>query len=138
MVIMTKKGDEPLAEPKPVRWVASSRKELQELPEGVQSAFGYALYQAQCGKKSDAAKPLKGFGSASVLEIVEDEMGSTFRAVYTVKFSDLVYVLHVFQKKSKTGIKTSPEVIDKIKKRLKAAEQDYANYVKQRKEREKA
>ena len=88
---------------RPLAWVASSKKDLKKLPERVQNAFGYSLYLAQLGKKSDHAKVLKGFGSSGVLEAVENNASSTFRAIYTVRFKDLVYVLHVFQKKSKRG-----------------------------------
>ena len=87
--------------------------------------MGYALYQAQVGRKAPTAKPLRGFGGASVLEIVEDFQANTYRAVYTVKFVERVYVLHVFQKKSKKGIATPKADVDLIKKRLGLAEQDY-------------
>ena len=92
------------------------------MPDDVQDTFGYALHQAQSGKKHEQAKPLKGFGSAGVLEVVEDSGGSTFRAVYTVKFGDAIYVLHCFQKKSTQGISTPKPVVDVISERLKAAE----------------
>ena len=91
----------------------------------MQNAVGFALYLAQIGGKHDHAKPLKGFGGAGVLEVVEDHAGDTYRAVYTVKFEHAVYVLHAFQKKSKTGIKTPQEDIDLIRRRLTAAEADY-------------
>ncbi len=91
------------------------------MPDDVQDTFGYALYQAQMGKKHEQCKPLKGFGSTSVLEVVEDSSGGTFRAVYTVKFSDAIYVLHCFQKKSTQGIATPKPDIDLIRERLKAA-----------------
>ena len=87
--------------------------------------MGYALYQAQIGLKHGSAKPLKGFGGAGVIEIVADHVGDTFRAVYTVKFATVVYVLHAFQKKSKSGIKTLTEDRELIQRRLKAAEADY-------------
>lgn len=87
--------------------------------------MGYALYQAQAGLKAPLAKPLRGFGGAGVLEIVEDHQTDTYRAVYTVKFSDLVYVLHAFQKKSKKGIATPKTDIELIKRRLQVAEEDY-------------
>ncbi len=87
--------------------------------------MGYALYQPQLGRKAPSAKPLAGFGGASVLEIVEDFQTNTYRAVYAVKFSELVYVLHAFQKKSKKGIATPKTDVDLIKKRLRLAEQDY-------------
>ena len=87
--------------------------------------MGYALYQAQIGEKHGSAKPLKGFGAAGVLEIVAEHVGDTFRAVYTVKFATAIYVLHAFQKKSKSGIKTTTEDLKMIRRRLKAAEADY-------------
>lgn len=87
--------------------------------------MGYALYQAQKGFKAPTTKPLRGFGGAGVLEIVEDYQTDTYRAVYTVKFSDLVYVLHAFQKKSKKGRATPKSDIDLVKTRLKTAEQHY-------------
>ena len=91
------------------------------MPDDVQDTFGYALFLAQTGAKHDQAKPLKGFGSAGVLEVVESEAGSTYRAVYTVKIADAVYVLHCFQKKSTSGIATPKPHMDLIKERLKAA-----------------
>jgi phage-related protein len=108
---------------KPVEWVGSSRKDMKALPEDVQDTFGFALYLAQVGGKHPDAKPLKGFTGAGVLEIVEDYSSDTYRAVYTVRFSDAVYVLHVFQKKSKQGIATPKEEIEKVKSRLKMAEE---------------
>lgn len=92
------------------------------MPEEVQDIFGYALYLAQIGQKHDDAKPLKGFGSAGVLEVVEDWHGDTYRAVYTVRFAAAVYVLHVFQKKARKGIETPKHEIALIRERLKAAE----------------
>jgi phage-related protein len=83
------------------------------------------LYQAQLGLKSASARPLTGFGGASVLEIVDDFQTDTYRAVYTVRFADVVYVLHAFQKKSKKGIATPKADLGLIKRRLRAAEQDY-------------
>lgn len=93
-----------------------------DLPEAVRDTFGYALHLAQEGKKHDQAKPLKGFGGAGVLEVVEDFKGDTYRAVYTVKFGNAVYVLHCFQKKSTHGIETPKPDMDLIRERLKAAE----------------
>jgi len=81
---------------KPIIWVASTKSDLVSLPDSIQDEFGYALYQAQKGEKSDNAKPLKGFGGAGVLEVVEYDAGGTYRAVYTVKFKDVIAVLHVF------------------------------------------
>jgi phage-related protein len=106
---------------KPIVWIGSSKEDLRELPEAVRDMFGYALFLAQTGKRHPDAKPLKGFGGASVLEVVEDYRGDTYRAVYTVKFAEAVYVLHVFQKKSKHGIATPKQEIDLINDRLKRA-----------------
>lgn len=103
-------------------WLGSAKKDLKAMPGDVQDTFGYALHQAQTGKKYEQTKPLKGFGSAGILEIVENSAGGTFRAVYTVKFADAVYVLHCFQKKSTHGIATPKPDMDLIWERLKAAE----------------
>jgi len=110
---------------KPVCWIGSSYKDFRSFPDPVQDAMGYALHQAQIGQKHGNAKPLKGFGGAGVLEIAADHVGNTFRAVYTVQFANAVYVLHAFQKKSKSGIKTSTEDLELIQRRLKTAETDY-------------
>lgn len=107
---------------KPVFFVGTSRDDLKSFPEDVRVAMGYALYEAQTGGKHRSAKPLKGFGSATVLEIVDDFDGDTYRAIYTVRFRDAVYVLHAFQKKSKKGIQTSASDIELIKSRLKIVE----------------
>ncbi len=93
------------------------------MPDEVKSAFGFALYLAQQGKKHQNAKPLKGFSGAGVLEVVEDCLGDTFRAVYTVKIAENIYVLHCFQKKSKRGIETPKQEIDLIRDRLKMAQE---------------
>ena len=106
---------------KPVYWMGSSLEELREFPDLVQGDIGHALYLAQMGDKHDAAKPLKGFKGARVLEIVENHDGETYRAVYTVKLATGVYVLHVFQKKSKRGIATPKLDLDLIKQRLEVA-----------------
>lgn len=106
---------------KPVVWIGTSRQDLRKLPGDVQNVFGYALYLAQSGKKHPSAKPLKGFGGASVLEVVEDYRGDTYRAVYTVKFAEAVYVLHVFRKKATHGIATPRREIELIGERLKRA-----------------
>ena len=107
---------------KPLRWVGASKKDLLAMPDDVIDVFGFALHLAQAGKKHDQAKPLKGFGGAGVLEVVEDHLGNTYRAVYTVKIADAVYVLHCFQKKSKQGIETPKHDLDLIRERLKAAQ----------------
>ncbi len=91
-------------------------------PEDAKDVLGYALHLAQHGEKHLDAKPLKGFGGAKTLEVVEDHQGDTYRAVYTVKFEGYVYVLHCFQKKSKKGIATPKPEMDKIRARLKDAE----------------
>jgi phage-related protein len=111
--------------PKPVRWVGSSLKDLRSFPRAVRSDIGQALFAAQEGKIDPAAKPLKGFGGASVLEIVASHHGNAWRAVYTVRFQDAVYVLHVFQKKSTKGIATPAREIELIKQRLAEAERDH-------------
>ena len=102
-------------------WVSSAKKDLLTMSAEVQDTFGYALYLAQTGGKHEQAKPLKGFGSAGVLEVVESEAGSTYRAVYTVKIAAAVYVLHCFQKKSSSGISTPKPDMDLVRERLKAA-----------------
>jgi len=107
---------------KPLFWLGSSKKDLTSLPDDVQDVFGYALHLAQGGGKHPEAKPMKGFGGAGVIEVVEDYSTNTYRAVYTVKFGDAVYVLHVFQKKSISGIATPKPDMDKTNERLKQAE----------------
>ena len=107
---------------KPLEWIASSYKDLMALPALVRRRFGYALSLAQLGDQDDAAKVLKGFGGSGVLEVVEDDAGGTYRAVYTVKFADVVLVLHCFQKKSKRGIATPKADMDIIRARLKVAQ----------------
>ena len=106
---------------KPLEWIGSSKKDLKALPDDVVDVFGYALFLAQAGGKHDQAKPLRGFGSADVLEVIEDFRGDAYRAVYTVRFEERVFVLHVFQKKSKTGIATPKRDMDLIRDRLKVA-----------------
>jgi phage-related protein len=106
---------------KPLEWIGGSRKDLKALPDEVIDVFGYALHLAQTGGKHIQAKPLQGFGSAGVLEVVEDFRGNTFRAVYTVRFEERVFVLHVFQKKAKSGIATPKPDMELIRRRLLAA-----------------
>jgi phage-related protein len=110
---------------KPVKWVSSAKRDLDAMPEDVKDVFGHAIDLAQAGGKHQDAKVMTGFGSAGVLEVVEDYQGDTFRAVYTVKFAGWVYVLHCFQKKSKSGIATPKPDMDLINNRLKAAKQDF-------------
>ncbi|MBZ5634539.1 MAG: type II toxin-antitoxin system RelE/ParE family toxin [Acidobacteriia bacterium] len=111
--------------PKPVRWVGSSRRDLKAFPKAVQRHVGQALYAAQCGEEYPSVKALKGFGGRSVLEIVVDHQSDTWRAVYTVRFGDALYVLHAFQKKSKKGIATPHKDMELIRQRLAAAERNY-------------
>lgn len=116
---------------KPLVWIGQTRKVLRDFPEDVRSVLGYAFRVAQQGGKHPDAKPLKGFGGAGVLEVVDDYDGDTYRAVYTVKFAGIVYALHAFQKKSKTGIATSKQDIALIKKNLKEAEAHYRSFVEE-------
>lgn len=106
---------------KSLEWIGSSKKDLKALLDEVMDVFGYALHLAQAGGKHSQAKPLQGFGSGGVLEVVENSRVGAYRAVYTVQFEERVFVLHVFQKKSKTGIKTPKPDKDLIRKRLKVA-----------------
>jgi phage-related protein len=110
---------------KPVRWVGTSLRDLCSFPRAVRRDIGHALYTAQEGKTDPSAKPLKGFGGASVLEIVASYRGNAWRAVYTVRFRDAVHVLHVFQKRSTKGIATPSREVELIKRRLADAERDY-------------
>lgn len=107
-----------------LEWSGSSKRDLMDFPEDVRRTMGYALGVAQLGAKHPAAKPWKGEG-AGVLEVVESAEGNAYRAVYTVRFSNAVYVLHCFQKKSPSGIRTAKTDIELIHKRLKAAQQHY-------------
>jgi phage-related protein len=106
-------------------WVGRALEELKELPEPVQRSVGFALRFAQAGVKADNVKPLKGFKGAGVLEVVENFDGDTYRAVYTVRLAGVVYVLHCFQKKSKSGIATPQSTIHLIQQRLRVAEQTH-------------
>lgn len=108
---------------RPVDWIGSSYEDFCDFPDAVQDEMGYALYRAQLGRIHSSAKPLKGFGGAGVVEIVEDFRGSTYRAVYTVRLVAAVYVLHAFQKKSRKGIKTPQYELAVIRRRLKMAEE---------------
>lgn len=109
---------------KPCRWVGSAQKDIQSFPIQVKKDIGTALMFAQAGSKAGSAKPFKGVG-AGVVEIVDDHDGDTYRCVYLLRLKGVVYVLHAFQKKSKTGIKTPPKDIEMIKSRIKLAEADY-------------
>ncbi len=116
---------------KPVVWIGSARTDLRAFPEPVKDLIGYALYVAQRGGKHPDARPLRGFGGAGVLEVIEDHHGDTYRAVYTVRLPGRVYALHVFQKKSRTGIKTPKAEMDLIRKRLMRAEKQHAEWMQQ-------
>jgi phage-related protein len=107
---------------RPLEWIGSSHKDLMALPVDVRRFFGFALSLAQSGDKHDAAKVLQGFGGAGVLEVVENDAGGTYRAVYTVKYAEAVFVLHCFQKKSKRSAATPKEDMDIIHTRLKIAQ----------------
>jgi phage-related protein len=113
---------------KPLRWIASAKDDLSAMPTEVRRAVGYARFEARQGEKHDDAKVLKGFGDAAVLEVIARHDGDTLRAVYTVRFGEVVYVLHVFQKKSKRGIATPKKELELIRKRLKLAEQDHKQW----------
>ena len=107
---------------RPVIWVGTSRKDLRAFPEPVQDHMGFALYVAQRGGKHRDTKPLTGFGGAGVVEVVKDFRGDTFRAVYTLRYARAVYVLHAFQKKSKTGRATPRRDIEMVRQRLREVE----------------
>jgi len=117
-------------EPKPVRWIGRSKEDLSSFPKDVRRRVGGALWEAQTGGKTAYAKPLKGFRGAGVLEVVDDFDGDTYRAVYTVRFAKVVYVLHAFQKKSKRGVATPKSELDLITQRLKRARADYEQWSK--------
>ncbi len=123
--------------PKPLKWIGSSRDDLKAFPRDVQRQMGVALWASQVGSKAPYAKPLKGFGGAGVLEIIDDFDGETYRVVYTVRFADVVFVLHAFQKKAKRGIATPKNEIEKIEQRLKRAKDEYALWQKSRKQKSK-
>jgi phage-related protein len=117
---------------RPLLWVASSKRDYGDFPPRVQDNLGFELFLAQTGQHPPSAKPLKGLGSGTV-ELVEDFNGDTYRAVYTVRYQEAVYVLHAFKKKSKRGIATPKSDIDLIRRRLKNAAFDHATRFKQEK-----
>ena len=110
---------------KPVLWICSSKRDLMKMPSDVIDDFGFGLYQAQIGKYPDTGRTLTGFGNANIIELVVDHKGDTFRTVYTMRFIEIIVVLHAFQKKSKRGICTPKPDIDLIRSRLKMAETIY-------------
>lgn len=115
---------------KPVSWVGSAKRDLDALPDDIKDLFGHAIDLAQAGMKHQDAKPLKGFGSAGVLEVVESDEGGTYRAIYTVRLAGWVYVLHCFQKKSTKGIETPKPDLQLIRDRYKAAEAHHSAWLK--------
>ena len=119
---------------KPLFWIGRSVEAVRDFPKTVRRTVGFALGLAQLGGKFIDSKPLKGFGGAGVLEIVEDFRSDTYRCVYTVKFAGAVYVLHAFQKKSTSGIKTPKQEIDLVKERLKRAQEHYRTWIEEQKE----
>jgi phage-related protein len=112
-------------------WMGSTRHDMRALPKGVRRSFGVALFAVQTGTTPPIAKVLKGFGGAGVLELIEDDSGGTYRAVYTVRYATAIYVLHVFQKKSKRRAATPKADIDLVEARLKRVA---AMYGKKKKE----
>ena len=112
---------------KPLEWIGASRRDLMDFPADVRRVVGYALGVAQLGARHPAAKPWKGEGSG-VLEVVESAEGNTYRAVYTVRFAKAVYVLHCFQKKSPSGIRTASTDVASVHRRLRAATQHYEEH----------
>jgi phage-related protein len=123
--------DRPSKLEKPLHWVGSSKRDLLGFPEDVVDNIGYALGVVQYGGQPPSAKPWKGLGTG-VSEIVEDDASGTYRAVYTVRFRKAIYVLHAFQKKSPSGIRTARTDIELIEERMKAAKRDYeARYGKE-------
>jgi phage-related protein len=113
-------------DPQPLYVVGSARDELRELPGDVKDVFGYALFLAQLGEMHSRSKPLRGFGGASVIEITDSDASGSYRAIYTVRLADAIYVLHVLQKKSRRGISTPQREIELIRARLRQAEDHHA------------
>jgi phage-related protein len=112
-----------VAEERELIWVGSSLEDLRRFPEEVKDVMGYALYLAQRGEKHTDAKPLRDFGGAGILEIVERHHTDAFRAVYIIRLSTAVFVLHAFQKKAKQGVATPPRDLELIRRRLAEAEE---------------
>jgi phage-related protein len=111
-----------MAAERPVVWVGSSRRDLRQFPRQVRRDVGRALYAAQEGESDPSAKPMRGFGGGSIVEIIAHHRGDTWRTVYTVRFAEAIYVLHAFQKKSTSGIATPKRDIELIRQRLAEAE----------------
>ena len=123
---------------KNVHWIGATLKNLRAMPDEVRREAGFSIWMAQKGDKATNVVPLVGFGSAKVLEVVIDDDGDTYRAVYTVKFAKAVYVLHVFQKKSKKGTATPKHEIDLVRTRLKTAEKHYKQHYEQQQQHQSA
>ena len=121
---------------KPVAWIGSSKKDLKKFPEIVQESIGDAIQEVQYGRKPLSAKPLSGFHGAGVLEIIDNHDGDTYRAVYTVRFAEVIYVLHAFQKKSRHGIQTPKQEMELVHIRLRAAETAYQEWLAARQQKE--
>jgi phage-related protein len=115
---------------KEVLWVGSSKKDLTDLPDGIRGSMGFGLFEAQQGLMPKKGKVLKGFGNAGVIEIIAEDSNGTYRTVYTINIGNFIFVLHVFQKKSKTGIKTPKKEIDLIINRIHQAKELYKERVK--------
>ena len=117
----------PAADEKPLHWVGSAKRDFLSFPAAVKDGMGNALGIAQFGGTAPTAKPWKGLGPG-VLEIVESDDGNAYRAVYTVRFEKALYVLHAFQKKSPSGIRTAKRDVDLVEQRLKQAQRDYEEH----------
>jgi len=118
-------------QPKPVIWIGTSHEDLRDLPGKVQYKIGTALQQVQYGSRPATIRTLSGFGNASILEIKVNDDGSTYRAIYTVRFAGYVFVLHTFQKKSTHGSETAKQDLDTIRDRLRLAEAYYEELMAQ-------
>ena len=121
---------------KPVEWLGSTQEDIRDMPEAVRRVFGYALYIAQMGGVHPDAKPLRGYGGHNVMEVVANFDGDTYREVYTVRFEEAVYILHVFQKKSHQGIRTPQRDLATINARLKQAEARHRQYLQAKRQQE--
>ena len=121
---------------KPVAWIGPSKKDLKKFPEVVQESIGDAIQEVQYGRKPLSAKPLSGFHGAGVLEVIDNHDGDTYRAVYTIRFAEVIYVLHAFQKKSRHGIQTPKQEIELVHVRLRAAETAYQEWLAARQQKE--
>jgi phage-related protein len=120
---------------KRVIWIGHSRADLKKIPDKVRRAIGFALNLVEIGERPANSKILSGMGNAKVLEIRENDSSGTYRAVYTIEFQEYIFVLHVFQKKSKTGIATPKQEIDLIKQRLMNAKELYQQLVRGKNEK---